>query len=347
MGLYDKRGYLNIPSILNYNVAFNYVWGGRGTGKTYGALKYCIENNKKFVYMRSLQTQLDCIKKEELSPFKSINRDMGIDIKPKSITKNLSAFYYTELKNDKVYFDGEPKGYAMALSTVANLRGFDASDVEILIYDEFIPEKRERKVESAGYSFKNAYETMNRNRELNGIKPIQCLLFSNSENLACDIFIENGLMNKVNNMDINKQEMSIIKERSIGLFNLCNSPISKEKEKTTLYIMSGKDSDFSRMAIGNEFYNTDRTSIRKVKLIEYKPICKVDAITIYEHKSNNMLYVSAICLGKCKEFSKSVKDLKAFRKYYSWIYEEYLLDNVEFQDITCKSLLEIYFKEKF
>ena len=42
-----------------------------------------------------------------------------------------------------------------------------------------------------------------------------------------------------------------------------------------------KDSDFARMAIGNEFYNTDRSCIKKVNLIEYKPICKVDAITIF------------------------------------------------------------------
>ena len=42
---------------------------------------------------------------------------------------------------------------------------------------------------------------MNRNRELDGETPIQFLLFSNSENLSCNMFIENNLMEKVSAMD--------------------------------------------------------------------------------------------------------------------------------------------------
>ena len=45
MSLYENSGYLSIPAVLGYGQKFNYIWGGRGTGKTYGGLKYCIENN--------------------------------------------------------------------------------------------------------------------------------------------------------------------------------------------------------------------------------------------------------------------------------------------------------------
>jgi hypothetical protein len=37
-----------------------------------------------------------------------------------------------------------PIGYTCALSTLSNMRGFDASDIQLLICDEFIPEKHER-----------------------------------------------------------------------------------------------------------------------------------------------------------------------------------------------------------
>ena len=57
--LYLKNGYLNVPYILHYNVPFIFVVGGRGTGKTYGALKYVLESGTPFIYMRRTQSQAD------------------------------------------------------------------------------------------------------------------------------------------------------------------------------------------------------------------------------------------------------------------------------------------------
>lgn len=348
LSLYENSGYLSIPAVLGYGQKFNYVWGGRGTGKTYGGLKYCIENKKIFVYMRSLQAQVDTIKIPELSPFKKLNKDMGWNIYPKSIGKNVAAFYHThkDEKGNYVY-EGELLGYAIALNTFANLRGFDASDVEVGIYDEFIPEKRERKVENAGYSFKNAYETMNRNRELDGEEPIQFLLFSNSENLSCNMFIENNLMEKVSSMSLKKQSVSILSERSIGLFNLYDSPISQKKAETVLYKMSGEKSNFNSMALGNEFYSADYSNIRSLSLKTVVPICRVDAITIYSQKSNSKFYVSRHHSGNPPAYDATDKDITAFRRDYIYLWDRYLSNLIEFEDITSKSLFENYFKNKY
>ena len=54
MRLYDKNGYVNIPEILKHEAVFIFIYGGRGTGKTYGALKEMKEGNHKFIYMRRL-----------------------------------------------------------------------------------------------------------------------------------------------------------------------------------------------------------------------------------------------------------------------------------------------------
>lgn len=346
--LYENSGYLSIPAVLGYKQNFNYVWGGRGTGKTYGGLKYCIEHNKIFVYMRSLQTQVDTIKIPALSPFKKLNKDMEWSIYPKSIGKNVAAFYHTR-KNEKgdLEYYGEILGYAIALNTFANLRGFDASDVEIGIYDEFIPEKREKKVENAGYSFKNAYETMNRNRELDGEPPIQFLLFSNSENLSCNMFIENNLMEKVSDMSLKHQSVAILQDRHIGLFNLYDSPISERKKNTSLYEMSGTNSNFNRMSLNNEFYNADYSNIKSISLKELQALCKVDSITIYTRKSTNTLYVSRHHSGSPPTYEPTDKDIKAFRRDYVYLWDMYLSNRIIFEDITSKSLFESYFKDKY
>lgn len=348
LSLYENSGYLSIPAVLGYGQKFNYVWGGRGTGKTYGGLEYCIEHKKIFVYMRSLQAQIDTIKIPELSPFKKLNNDKGWSIYPKTIGKNVAGFYntYTD-DNGKLVYTGPILGYAIALNTFANLRGFDASDVEIGIYDEFIPEKRERKVENAGYAFKNAYETMNRNRELDGEKPIQFLLFSNSENLSCNMFIENNLMEKVSAMDIRKQSVSIMQERGIGLFNLFDSPISERKKETALYKMSGADSNFNRMALGNEFYSADYTGIKPTNIKELIPLCRMDSITIYERKNKNTIYVTRHHSGNPPTYTQSDKDIKAFRRDYVYLWDMYLSNKITFEDITSKSLFENYFKDKY
>lgn len=346
--LYLDSGYLSIPAVLGYGQKFNYIWGGRGTGKTYGGLKYCIEHKKIFVYMRSLQAQVDTIKIPELSPFKKLNKDMGWSIYPKSIGKNVAGFYHTETdENGKLIYKGEILGYAIALNTFANLRGFDASDVEIGIYDEFIPEKRERKVENAGYAFKNAYETMNRNRELEGYEPIQFLMFSNSENLSCNMFIENDLMEKVSSMDISKQSVSIMRDRGIALFNLFDSPISEKKKETALYKMSGENSTFNRMALGNEFYSADYSGIRTMNIKELLPLCRMDAITIYQQKRKDMIYVTRHNSGTPPVYTNTDKDVKAFRRDFVYLWDMYLSNKMQFEDITSKSLFENYFKDKY
>ena len=87
MGLYLSRGYLDFEKIVNYKLPFNFIIGGRGSGKTYGALKFVLDHHKKFMLLRRLQSQIDLVGKPEFSPFKAVASDMGIEITVKSISK--------------------------------------------------------------------------------------------------------------------------------------------------------------------------------------------------------------------------------------------------------------------
>ena len=133
MSIYLKNGYVDIERILNYRIPFNFIIGGRGTGKTYGALKYAYENDIRFMLMRRTQSQADLISKPEFSVFKPLNEDLGWNVMVKSISKYNSMFYEPGGDAEEM---SHPIGYTCALSTLSNMRGFDASDIQLLIYDE-------------------------------------------------------------------------------------------------------------------------------------------------------------------------------------------------------------------
>lgn len=195
--LYDENGYLNVKSVRDLGVPFNFVIGGRGTGKTYGFLSDVLDRGEQFILMRRTQTQVDLIKKPDFSPFNSICRDRGLHLGYGQITKYNSAVYKQQQDTDGEWINsGSPIGYTAALSTISSMRGFDASSVSVLVYDEFIPERHEKAIKNEASAFLNAYETINRNRELTGHKPLTAILLANSNDISNPLFIELGLVDK-------------------------------------------------------------------------------------------------------------------------------------------------------
>lgn len=74
--LYLESGYLDMDRIISISNTFCFIIGGRGTGKTYGALQYALDRHVKFIYMRRTQTQVDVIKSNDMNPFKSVADDV-------------------------------------------------------------------------------------------------------------------------------------------------------------------------------------------------------------------------------------------------------------------------------
>lgn len=344
MNIYQKSGYIDIRAIMALGLPFNFIVGGRATGKTYTSLETVKEDGIKFIYMRRTQSQADMINKPEFSPFKSLNEDHGWTIGSATLSKYNAGFYETEETEDGGrQCVGSPIGYTCALSTISNMRGFDASDVRLLIYDEFIPEKHERSIKNEGAAFLNAYETINRNRELKGEKPLQVLCLANANDLANPIFLELGLVRKAEQMRRKGQEISIDKERGVGLFILDKSPISAQKRNTALYKLS-RGSEFSHMSLENDFANEDIGRIKTQPLGEFRPVVTVGEITVYKHKSRGEYYVSTHKAGSCAEFGSGDTDKNRFRRAYGWIWQEYMKNNIIFEEYLCEVLLNRYFR---
>lgn len=335
MGIYLDNGYLNIEQILSYGVPFNFIVGGRGTGKTYGTLKTAYIENKRFILMRRTQAQCDLINKPEFNPFKALNNDTGSNAIVKSISKYNAKIVEETEEDERVL------GYTCALSTIANMRGFDASDVELLIYDEFIPEKHERAIKNEGSAFLNAYETINRNREIKGEKPLQVLCLANAFNIANPIFLELGLVGRCEKMKNTGNELFIDKERGVCVVLLQKSKISKAKADTALYRLSS--GSYADMALSNDFVYNNTDNIKSMALKEFKLLCTVGEISIYKHKSKRLFYVSEHRTGTAPIYKSDEVNLQRYRKNHGVaLYGAYMRNNIICESLLTKSLFELY-----
>ena len=328
---YDKNGYISIPDILKCGQPFIFVTGGRGTGKTYGALKYVLESGRRFMWMRRTQGETDMINKPEFQPFKVLNEDLERNIQPHPISKGSAAFIDEDA-------DGDPLGYTCALSTIANMRGFDASDVELLIYDEFIPERHKSSMKAEGDALLNAYETLNRNRELQGRPPMQLLALSNSNNLDNAIFNDLGLVDIAEQMETLEKDEWIDEERGLAIFFLNRSPVSSKKGRTALYKFAA-GSSYNEMALSNQFNDFREHKSVKRNLNEYIPIAQVGELCIYRHKSNHRYYGTRKKSGVFRNiYTNSEKDQLAFVRAYPLLYDLYLRKKIDFSDYASEIL---------
>lgn len=345
--MFDKNGYLDFDYIMNNSLTYTFICGGRGIGKSFGALKYVIDHDIRFIFLRRTQTQIDMIKQRDMNPFNALQITLGDNyaVATKKLNKNITACYRAELNPDSGIYEpcGQVIGYMMALSTIANIRGFDASAVDCLIYDEFIGEKHERPIQEEGSAFLNAIETIARNRELSGKKPLKVLALSNSNMLANPLFVELKIVSECEKMLNKKQQIKSLPARDLTLIMLDITPISEKKVQTSLYKLAGRDSSFTHMAIDNEFTKEEMTDIKSLSLKEYKPVVSIGELNIYRHKSRNEYYVSGHISGTPTQYDTGAMELKRFKHDYYYLWLAYLRRAVIFESYIYKVLFEKYF----
>ena len=335
--LYDSSGYLNVPALFSYDTVFNFVVAGRGTGKSFGALKYIYESGRTAVYLRRTQKQADIVSKPEFSPFKPVASLLDIDYDVDKVVSGVTA----------LRVDGRTVFYTAALSTFASLRSFDMSDVSIIFYDEFIPEPSEKAPIRHEYeAFLNMYETVNRNRELSGGEPVKLFAAANANDIDNKIFIGLGLVAITDRMIKKGLQEWHDPKRSISLYYPSKSPISQKKQITALYKLA-ENTDFIRMAIQNS-YNIDYSDIINRPQVEYKPVVNLGELCVRRHKarSEEYLITEGPAKGSAPNFPATEKGILQFKeKYprivYYWLFGEHFY----YQNLLTKSLFTTYMKE--
>lgn len=280
MKVYDKIGWVNWDYFCTLPRSFIMVVGARGVGKTYGLMKWLIEHQEPFVYMRRLQAQLDISGSESGNPFRKLNADMGLEIRPHK-NKKLLEF----VNGDRLVALGA------SLSTVATIRGFDFSGFNYIVFDECVPMAGEKPIKSEFDAFLNFYETVNRNRELEGAAPVRCMMLGNANQLLNPYYTGWKFTKTALKMISGNQMIYTTPDKTRTMVLLFDSPISAKKAGTALY--KNASSGFLSMALDNAF-RTDATNIRSEPLREYNHLVSVGEIGIYRHKSERRYYVSNI-----------------------------------------------------
>ena len=330
--LYDQAGWVNWDYIMDQPESIISVVGARGTGKTYGCFKWLIEHEQKFIYLRRLKSQLDECKKDAGNPFKKLNSDLCIEIKPFA-------------SGGTVLFNYEEKGgvnvaVGVALSVVANVRGVDYSDYDYIVFDEFISSDGERPIRNEFQAFLNFYETVNRNRELEGKPAVKCIMLGNANRISNPYFTGWRCMRRVLNMIRGNQFVWRTDDRTRMIILLLSSPISEKKQDTVLYQNANRD--FITMALDNAF-RTDETNIKSEPLKEFNHIVSVGEIGIYKHKSQRRYYVSGTT-AKDPYYDAFGISLKMFQLDYYMLRVYYMVNKtVSFESFEC----ELLFRDLF
>ena len=329
MDLYLPEGWLDIESIRQYSNEMGvdqiFIVGARGTGKSYGIQKSIIRREDKFVYLRMSAGEIKMMSNPEMNPFNAFYDDPDLkehifSLKP--IPKTEAAFYL---------LDGDDyKAVCLPLATFGKYRGMDFHEYKEMFLDEFIPERTIKKIYGIGTALKQSYETVNRNRELKGEKPVKLWAAANSLDLNNEILLEFGLIPMMEKLLKSGKEIWI--EGNKMLIYPQHSPISEKKAQTSLY--KNEDGKFSEMALGNQFTDYSRKNIgsRSIKGSDYK-FRLVGVFSCYKLQNGEWYFTRTALYAKpgTKIFLDNDFDKRRMLRTFYFLADTYLNGKVIFE----------------
>lgn len=236
---FTDDGWLTVAPLFECEQAFCTAVSARGPGKTYSAINWLTEHcteEAKFIHMRRTKTELEEMEAE--NPYKEINRDFDRKIE-----------MVREKKKTRVLRDGEPIGVHMSLHGVSGVRGINMFDYKYWLFDEIIPEHGAYKKKREDIIMSNAYESINRNRELKGEPPIKLVMLSNLNAYYSEILEAFGYTDELERMH-EADPIAIIADKDRKLLMVNNTDISSRKQDTALYRVT-KSKEFVDMALNN------------------------------------------------------------------------------------------------
>lgn len=330
----DTSIFYDIRKDCKSDMPFKIIIGPRGCGKTYSVLDYMQEvssESSKFIYMRRDGTEIDSCASDYGNPFKSLNLDKGYSISPFQISK----FNGFGIGND---ITAECIGYGVALSTFASMRSQDFSDVDRIFFEEFIPEKHKRKIKGEGQALLNVYETINRNRELKGEKPVEMIMCANGIDLANPILLELGATSLIAKMLANKQRRLTVPEKQLYIEIIPRTKVSEAKEQTALYKLANKD--FIVDALDTTFRGADLQFVRKgVNLRSYKTEFSYGNYVVFSNKEHFYIAESKV---PCK-IAIPERELQRFKAVFGPRYRILRgMGNIYFDDYVTLTLFDAY-----
>jgi hypothetical protein len=177
---------------------------------------------------------------------------------------------------------------------------------------------------------------------LNGGRPVQTFLLSNSNSLNSPLLAALDLVKVVARMEDKGQQEYINPERGIAIFLLLDSMISERKRDTALYRATA-GTDFAAMALDNEFAYDDLSDVKSLPLKGFKLKMQVGPYYIYQ--ADRFLYVSSHAQGTpASVYEDTEIDKRRFVREHPAFLQKILKHKLRYESFQAKTYLtSLYF----
>ena len=287
-----KDGYYHIgKDIEEYPDAVIYiVWSRRGPGKTYSALRYPYHKFKTLYIKRTNKdVKTICEYSGDIdfdpSPWAPLNRDFGINVKPRLLKDGLGAFYDADA-------DGNPTGpvvnYVASLNAIKQVKGIDLTAAEWIIFDEFIPQAGEVVKKAEGEMLLDLYETVNRDRRKRGRPGLKLILFANAEEISTHITNALEVVDIMAEMQATGVNIYYDAERGILFHHITSEELPQtELELHDMYrVMNG--TAWAEKSFGGQFSQNDFSAVKKLPMKHMRCMYHLK----YRRRNNAYIYIS-------------------------------------------------------
>lgn len=280
------------------------IWSKRGAGKTYSMLRRAKEHGETFLYMKRTNKDIDflcSVTKKKIpngkdpSPFAPLNRDFGWNIKPIKLDEGYAAFYECEIESGEPI--GDPVAYACSLNKVKDLKGFEFSFCDYMVFDEFIPQPGEVVKHAEGEMLLSLYMTISRDRQARGKDPLKLILFANAEQIVTPITQILEVIDDMAYLDIRDESHLFLPERDILLHHITQKECPQiEEEKKGIWKGMQGTAWFDKAFLG-KFSGADFSSIEQNRRLTgyhcYMSVCYMRKwYFVYQHTKNNDIYIT-------------------------------------------------------
>lgn len=326
--LYTPEGWINVPAIAARPTWLKVLIGARQVGKTYGTLKYHLDNGIPFILMRRTTEELNFIaNNNELDPFMKFLPEYHTRIYGKKKTYTIVDY------DDEGIIPGTEHGIVMSLPMVSHVRGFDGSRFESVVLDEAVPEKGVIVRQTEGDSLLNAYTTIAGNRELKGKPPLILWLLSNTNNINSPILDALDLTDEIIRMKNKGREY--VEFDGVSIFQGRSEIITGRRRETVLARRVKSDGAFSKMAYNNEWAYDESPIIKTRNIRGMVPLCSYAGF-MYLWEDGSSIYVCG-ARHKVQPYQDNDFSRSQFVADNRWLVRWYAEGMVTFSDLKLLS----------
>jgi hypothetical protein len=250
-----KFTYYDFGPVLSHNAEWNFIVGGRGLGKTYGAkrraIKRALERGEEFIYLRRYEKERTKSRDTFFADLIANGEFPGWDFR---VVGNYFQAARTPSNPEDKKQDWKVIGYALVLSTAQQDKSVAFPNVTTIIFDEFIIEKGAiNYLPNETYLFQQLFSTVDRWQDKTTV-----FFLANAVDLANPYFITYGIL-----PDPDTTFMKLNRGRAKG-YIVADFPDAEQfrsEVRDTRFGMMIDGSEFEEMAVGNKFKGSSKAML--------------------------------------------------------------------------------------